>query len=100
MVRMRKTKGKRNSGRAHHGVTVPAYTEKKQEGEEKEVVQRHRASRVTGTYRDRSVIDVSRNIARKEKRLERKTPEQGDDENRTVEQAKIPNTQQVRKTGE
>ena len=92
-VRMRKTKGKRNSRRANHNtITVAPHNEKKEETGAIEIHPRHRASRETGTYRDRTVIDVSRKIERMErKRDEKGTAKQDDNENRTVEQAEIPN---------
>ncbi len=81
---MRITKGKRNSRRAHHGVTIPAYT---MEGGTPRL--RHRASRITGMYRGRQVLDVSK---REERRKKRKN--QGEatetDEKKTVEQVQSP----------
>lgn len=89
---MRKTKGKRNSRRANHAVTVVPHSEKKEENGATEIRPRHRASRETGTYRDRTVIDVSKKIERMErKREEKRVSEQGSDENRTTEQAEVPN---------
>ena len=82
MVRMRITKSKRNSRRSHHGVAVSAYTT-----DTDGVRIRHRASRITGMYRGRSVLPPQK----PGKKADRNTANQsGDEEKKTVEQAAVP----------
>ncbi len=81
MVRMRTTKGKRNTRRSHHGTTLPGHTR------ENGVARlRHRASRITGVYRGRNVIDT----AKRESRLMRRKSADTGEEQRTEEQASLP----------
>lgn len=80
MNRMRVTKSKRNNRRSHHGVMSPAYTE-----EDATVRLRHRASRLTGLYRGRQVMDVKQKSGKKQKESV-----QGDGEKKIVEQATVP----------
>lgn len=90
-VRMRTTKGKRNSRRANHRVAVPPYARGKDE-EAKEgapVRIRHHASRITGMYRNRSAVDMSGKREKIEQKRNR--AEQESKEDRTVERAEIPN---------
>ena len=82
MNRMRLTKSKRNSRRSHHGVSATAQTT----DEDGTVRMRHRASRVTGMYRGRKVLESTQ---RAEKRAQDR---QGDntEEKKTVEQVAAP----------
>ena len=76
MVRMRTTKGRRNNRRAHHGVQQPEQTS---DGEGVHI--RHRASRETGKYRGRMVLNIK---DKKEKG--------SDEEKQTNTQATIPDS--------
>ena len=80
MNRMRVTKSKRNSRRSHHGIVVPAYST----DADGTVRMRHRASRVTGMYRGRSVLPAQESATKAEK------SKQEDGEKKTVEQAEVP----------
>ena len=80
MVRMRMTKGKRNSRRSHHGAAVAGYTQ-----ESGVYRMRHRAGRVTGLYRGRTVLDTAKRAEKKRGKEER-----NDGEKRTVERAEAP----------
>lgn len=82
MNRMRVTKSKRNNRRSHHGVSATAQTI----DDDGTVRMRHRASRLTGMYRGRKVVD---GIQKAEKKAQGK---QGDDvgEKKTVEQVAAP----------
>ena len=83
--RMRVTKSKRNSRRSHHSVSVSAHTI-----EEDGVVRtRHRASRLTGKYRGRQVVD-STQIAKTAENKAQQKQEEGTEEKRTVEQVEAP----------
>ena len=79
MNRMRVTKSKRNNRRAHHGVTVTAHTT---DGDGV-VRMRHRASRLTGVYRGRKVLDSVQKAEHKQK-------EGSAEEKNTVEQVAAP----------
>lgn len=82
---MRTTKGKRNNRRSHHGASIPTHTT--QDGVTR---LRHHASRITGTYRSRSVLSMERHDARVQKKEEMKRTEGSDEgEKRTVEQASV-----------
>ena len=80
MVRMRTTKGKRNTRRSQHGIAAVGST---QEGEVMRL--RHHASRETGTYRGREVLDT---VKRTQRLARRKSNES--DEKRTEEQTAPP----------
>lgn len=80
-VRMRSTKGKRNTRRSHHSITLPVQVP---EGDVLRI--RHYASRITGTYRNRSVVPV----AEKQEKTRKNRAEQTSDEKKTVEQVAIP----------
>ena len=82
MNRMRVTKSKRNNRRSHHGISATTHTT----DEDGTVRMRHRASRLTGMYRGRKVLDSTQKA---EKRVRSK---QGDDtgEKKTVEQVAAP----------
>lgn len=71
VVRMRHTKGQRNSTRSHHRLSNPAVTFDKSTNIPH---LRHRASTVTGQYKGRVVIDMQAKIAKKAKKekLEKK----------------------------
>ena len=83
MVRMRSTKGARNSRRSHHGLAVPEHT---QESEGPSL--RHHISRITGRYRGKEIINVSK----RNERLQRnaKKEESTDEEKKTVEHVPAP----------
>ena len=85
MNRMRVTKSKRNNRRSHHSVSAAAHST----DEDGVVRMRHRASRLTGMYRGRQVMDNMREARKAEKRVQRK---QGDnpEEKKTVEQVAAP----------
>ena len=80
MVRMRLTKSKRNSKRSHHSVAGPACTT-----DDGVVHLRHRASRLTGMYRGRRVLDVKQESGTKQEKLA-----QDAGEKKTVEQVAAP----------
>lgn len=61
VVRMRHTKSQRNRTRSHHRLDKPAVT---LDTNTNVPHLRHRASKVTGQYRGRTVIDVSAKIAK------------------------------------
>lgn len=82
MNRMRLTKSKTNSRRSHHGLTSPAQTK-----EGKTVRLRHRASRKTGMYRDRKVMDVKQSNKRNDQSAAVK---KSTDEKKTVEHVEAP----------
>ncbi len=62
VVRMRHTKSQRNRTRSHHKLDKPAVT---LDSNTSVPHLRHRASRVTGKYRGRTVIDVAGKLAKK-----------------------------------
>ena len=86
MVRMRSTKSRQGNRRSQHGVTSPAHTT----DEDGVVRQRHRASRQSGKYRGRSVMDVTREVKKAEKRAGRAQQGGDDGEKKTVEQVAAP----------
>ena len=86
MNRMRVTKSKRNSRRSHHRVTPFAHTI---DGDGT-VRTRHRASRLTGNYRGRQVLDVTRETKKAEKKVQQKQKSSSDEEKKTVEQVAAP----------
>ena len=87
MVRMRITKSKQGNRRSHHRVVSPAHTT----DEDGTVRVRHRASRLTGMYRGRQIMDVSREIKKVEKKAEQTQASNRDDgEKKTVEQVDAP----------
>ena len=65
VVRMRSTKAHRNNRRSHNGLSSPSVTMDKATNVPH---LRHRASLVTGQYKDRVVIDVQAKLAKKAKR--------------------------------
>ena len=86
MIRMRSTKSKQGNRRSQHGVTSSAYTTDEDGG----VRRRHRASRRTGKYRGRSVMDVTREMKKAEKRAGQAQQSGDDGEKKTVEQVAAP----------
>lgn len=87
MNRMRVTKSKRNSRRSHHGVTSVAHTT----DEDGIVRMRHRASRLTGMYRGREVLNTTREEEKAEKKAQRRQEGAGaEEEKKTVEQVAAP----------
>lgn len=85
MNRMRVTKSKRNNRRSHHGLSATAHTT----DEDGTVRMRHRASRLTGKYRGRKVLDSTQEMRKAEKRVQRKQ-ENNTEEKKTVEEAVAP----------
>jgi len=83
---MRITKSKRGSRRSHHTVAAPAYTT----DEDGTVRMRHRASRLTGMYRQRQALDTARETKKAEKKAERGRQGGGGEEKKTVEQVAAP----------
>lgn len=65
VVRMRHTKSQRNRTRSHHRLDKPAVTLDKNTNVPH---LRHRASKVTGQYKGRIVLDISKKIAKLAKR--------------------------------
>lgn len=80
--RMRKTKGQTGNRRSHHGLESPRLS--KDDGVHH---LRHRASRQTGTYRGRQVIDVRSKRQRKLERKRQKAKDRGDDPSEIPESA-------------
>ena len=66
VVRMRHTKGKTKRRRANVGVAVPAITM-----EDGVPHLRHRANRVTGMYRGKKVLDVTKSLKKKSTKEEK-----------------------------
>lgn len=66
VVRMRHTKSKTRRRRANVGVDAPALTN---EGGVPHL--RHRANRVTGTYRGKQVLNVSKGLKKKAESTEK-----------------------------
>jgi len=64
VVRMRHTKSQRNRTRSHHKLEKPSVTMDKNTGVPH---LRHRASLVTGQYKGRIVIDMTKKLAKKAK---------------------------------
>ncbi len=62
VVRMRSTKSHRNNRRSHDSLSSPSVTMDKSTNVPH---LRHRASLVTGRYKDRMVIDVQAKIAKR-----------------------------------
>lgn len=62
---MRHTKSERNSTRSHHRLDKPAVTLDKATGVPH---LRHRASLVTGKYKDRDVLNVQAKLSKKAKK--------------------------------
>ncbi len=62
VVRMRHTKSQRNRTRSHHVLSKPAVT---LDTNTNVPHLRHRASRVTGQYRGRTIIDMAAKAAKK-----------------------------------
>ena len=89
MIRMQSTKSKQGGRRSHHQVAKSAYTTD-QDGENGAVRIRHRASRFSGMYRGRKVIDTSREERKIEKKVSQRQKDDGDVEKKTVEQVAAP----------
>lgn len=66
VVRMRATRSHRNNRRSHHALVNPALSTDSKTGT---VHLRHRASAVTGKYKDIMVIDVEAKAAKKAKKM-------------------------------
>lgn len=64
-VRMKMTRAKTGSRRAHHALDGPRLTADKESGEPR---LRHRVSPTTGRYRGRVVIDVAAQMEKREKK--------------------------------
>jgi len=65
---MRMTRAKTGHRRSHHKVEEPATTVNEQGVRH----HKHRASAQTGTYRGRQVLDVEKDIAKKQKKMQKK----------------------------
>ena len=65
VVRMRHTRAQRGNTRSHHKLESPAITLDKNTGVPH---LRHRASLVTGKYKDRQVIDVQAKLDKQAKK--------------------------------
>lgn len=64
-VRMRHTKSHTRNRRAHHALANPALTKDKKTGA---VSMRHRVSPITGEYKGKKVIEVSKNKNKKQEK--------------------------------
>ncbi|HEX9608941.1 MAG TPA: 50S ribosomal protein L32 [Candidatus Paceibacterota bacterium] len=64
-VRMKVSRAKTGSRRAHHALVGPRLTNDVESGEPR---LRHRASPITGRYRGRVVIDMAAQIAKREEK--------------------------------
>jgi len=73
---MRHTRAHTKNRRSHHRLEKPTLTKN-----DKGVSHiRHRASAVTGTYRDHQVVDIEAKIAKKEEKRKQKMKELGQEE--------------------
>ena len=70
--RMRLTRSKTDSRRAHHSISE---TRLSKDAETGEFHPRHRVSPVTGRYRGRAVIDVAAKLAKKEEKRKKREVE-------------------------
>ncbi len=87
VVRMRSTKGRRNDRRSHFGVK---YVAKKTEGDI--VRPMHRASRITGIYKGKVIIDTAKKLNRLEaKKSEKLNKDKNEDSQNVVELPTIDN---------
>jgi len=81
VVRMRHTRAHTKNRRSHHKLSKPTLSTN-----EKGVSHiRHRASAVTGTYKNRQVIDIDSKLAKMETKRQRKSKEMGKEENKDAE---------------
>ncbi len=66
VVRMRSTRSHTGNRRSHHALKNPALTIDKETGT---IHLRHRASAVTGKYKNLVAIDMDAKLAKKEKKM-------------------------------
>ena len=66
VVRMRATRSARNNRRSHHALVNPALTTDSKTGV---IHLRHRASAITGKYKNITVIDMEARAAKKAKKM-------------------------------
>lgn len=95
--RMRITRSKTNSRRAHHGASETRLSKDPETGD---FHPRHRVSPITGRYRGRVVIDVAARLAKKEEKRKKREiealrsgeaiKEKNEQEPEAPEESKIP----------
>ena len=81
VIRMRHTRAHTKNRRSHHKLSKPTLSTN-----EKGVSHiRHRASAVTGTYKNRQVIDIDAKLAKRETKRQQKAKEMGKEEKKEAE---------------